>query len=74
MRTKTNIIDNMCYAYRHDFGLLDEKEKESIKLTMSQIYKHCFYPILVDLMEKVDCGCSECVFDMSDMLHDVMHK
>jgi hypothetical protein len=33
------LIDSMSMKYRHDFGLLSEHEKESIRTTMKQIWE-----------------------------------
>ena len=33
------LIDSMAMRYRHDFGLLSESEKESIRITMKQIWE-----------------------------------
>lgn len=33
------LIDSMAMRYRHDFGLLTESEKESIRITMKQIWE-----------------------------------
>jgi hypothetical protein len=33
------LIDSMAMRYRHDFGLLDESFKNSIRVTMTQVWK-----------------------------------
>jgi antitoxin component YwqK of YwqJK toxin-antitoxin module len=33
------LIDSMAMRYRHDFGFLDEKHKESIRITMEQLWE-----------------------------------
>lgn len=33
------LIDSMAMRYRHDFGFLDEKHKESIRTTMKQLWE-----------------------------------
>lgn len=33
------LIDSMAMRYRHDFGLLSEPEKESIRTTMKQLWE-----------------------------------
>jgi hypothetical protein len=33
------LIDSMALRYRHDFGLLEENEKESIRTTMKQLWE-----------------------------------
>lgn len=33
------LLDSMCMRYRHDFGLLEEKEKEAIRVTMTQVWE-----------------------------------
>ena len=33
------LIDSMAMRYRHDFGLLTDSEKESIRITMKQIWE-----------------------------------
>jgi hypothetical protein len=33
------LIDSMAMRYRHDFGFLDEKHKESIRITMKQLWE-----------------------------------
>jgi hypothetical protein len=35
----SKLIDSMAMRYRHDFGLLDEEEKEAIRTTMKQIWE-----------------------------------
>lgn len=32
------VIESMCYRYRHDFGLLDKEHREGIRVTMRQLY------------------------------------
>ena len=33
------LIDSMAMRYKHDFGFLDEKHKESIRTTMKQLWE-----------------------------------
>jgi hypothetical protein len=33
------LIDSMAMRYRHDFGLLEERQKESIRTTMRQLWE-----------------------------------
>ena len=33
------LIDSMAMRYRHDFGLLEEPQKEAIRTTMKQIWE-----------------------------------
>jgi hypothetical protein len=33
------LIDSMCMRYRHDFGLLDDFHKKSIRTTMIQLWE-----------------------------------
>lgn len=33
------LIDSMAMRYRHDFGLLDEPQKEAIRTTMKQLWE-----------------------------------
>lgn len=33
------LIDSMATRFRHDFGLLSEKEKQSIRTTMTQLWE-----------------------------------
>ena len=33
------LIESMAYRYRHDFGLLDQKEQDAIKTTMRQLWE-----------------------------------
>jgi hypothetical protein len=35
----TKLIDSMAMRYRHDFGLLDESQKEAIRTTMKQLWE-----------------------------------
>lgn len=56
MKSKHEIITNMCYTYRHDYGLnrsiddppwvagMTEKEREGLYKTMEQIYNNCIEP------------------------------
>jgi hypothetical protein len=37
------LIDNMCLRYRHDFGLLDDIEKNGIRIIMKQLYEEVVY-------------------------------
>ena len=58
MKTKAEIINSMCYSYRHDYGLRKEPgdpnwtsgmtEQDAIMLykTMEQIYNNDIEPIL----------------------------
>ena len=33
------LIDSMCMRWRHDFGLLNDKEKDSLRSKMSQVWE-----------------------------------
>jgi hypothetical protein len=39
MKPDPKLIDSMAMRYRHDFGLLDETQKESIRITMTQLWE-----------------------------------
>jgi hypothetical protein len=61
MKQKTEIIHDMCFSYRHDYGLRKESgdpnwtagmtEEDAIMLykTMEQIYNHNIEPLLQEL-------------------------
>lgn len=59
MKTKEEIISDMCLTYRHDFYLLDgdisQIEKDYIISLMTQIYTNCFEPQLRELQRKNKC-------------------
>ena len=56
MKTREQIITDMCYTYRHDYGLnkdpndppwisgMTEAERKGLYLTMSQIYDNTIAP------------------------------
>ena len=58
MKTREEIITNMCYTYRHDYGLdkdpndppwtagMTPDERNGLYLTMSQIYEHSIKPFV----------------------------
>lgn len=56
MKTRDQIILDMCYTMRHDFGLAGSDhpfcitldEARLIKVQMSQIYDNIFYPIFLE--------------------------
>ena len=39
MKPDPKLIDSMAMRYRHDFGLLNETQKESIRRTMTQLWE-----------------------------------
>ena len=39
MKPDPKLIDSMAMRYRHDFGLLDEQTKDSIRTTMTQLWE-----------------------------------
>ena len=39
MTPNPQLIDSMAFRYRHDFGLLDEQTKDSIRTTMRQLWE-----------------------------------
>ena len=58
MKTKDEIITDMCYTYRHDYGLdkdpsdppwtagMTPDERKGLYQTMSQIFEHNIEPLL----------------------------
>lgn len=44
MKTKEDIIRDMCITYRHDYGLLPEEERSFVFRRMSQLYDNCIEP------------------------------
>jgi hypothetical protein len=58
MKTREEIITDMCYTYRHDYGLdkdpndppwtagMTPDERNGLYLTMSQIYEHSIKPFV----------------------------
>jgi hypothetical protein len=60
MRTREQIINSMCYTYRHDYGLtiseddklytlnsgVTETERKGIWITMGQIFDHDIAPYM----------------------------
>lgn len=67
MRTKEETIIDMCYTYRHDYGLdkkpddppwvagMTQQEREMLYKTMEQLYEHHIQPI-VNHYEKLQNG------------------
>jgi hypothetical protein len=61
MKTKEEIITEMCYDYRHDYGLrkldtdptwtsgMTEKDAKSLYMVMEQIYNHVVAPRLKEI-------------------------
>ena len=39
MKPDPKLIDSMALRYRHDFGLLDQAQKDSIRTTMKQLWE-----------------------------------
>ena len=39
MKPDPKLIDSMAIRYRHDFGLLDQNQKDSIRVTMTQLWE-----------------------------------
>ena len=58
MKSREQIITDMCYTYRHDYGLdkdpndppwiagMTPEERKGLYTTMSQIYEHNIEPLL----------------------------
>ena len=58
MKTREEIITDMCYTYRHDYGLdkdpndppwtagMTPDERNGLYLTMSKIYEHSIKPFV----------------------------
>ena len=67
MKTKEEIIHDMCLTYRHDYGLrkldtdppwtagMTEQDAKMLYKTMEQIYNHNIAPI-IDYYDKIDKG------------------
>ncbi len=39
MKPDPKLIDSMAMRYRHDFGFLDQAQKDSIRVTMTQLWE-----------------------------------
>lgn len=55
MKTKEELISDMCLTYRHDFyldGAISQNEKDYILSLMTQLYIHCFEPQFQELQKK----------------------
>jgi len=58
MKTRDEIITDMCYTYRHDYGLdrsendppwtagMTPLEREGLRRTMTQIFDNCIAPYM----------------------------
>jgi hypothetical protein len=65
MKDRERIITDMCYTYRHDYGLekvnegfgisgMTDSERQGLRLTMSQIFDNVIAPILKDYSDLVN--------------------
>lgn len=46
MVNRETIISNMCYTWRHDFGLIDQIERTKLWNAMAQIFDKDIAPLL----------------------------
>ena len=44
MRTREQIISSMCFTWRHDYGLMEDEDKELLRSKMSQIFDNDIAP------------------------------
>jgi hypothetical protein len=65
MKDRERIITDMCYTYRHDYGLekvtdafgisgMTDSERHGLRLTMSQIFDNVIAPVLKDYSNLVN--------------------
>lgn len=45
-KNRETIISNMCYTWRHDFGLLDPEDKTVLWNGMAQVFDNDIAPLL----------------------------
>jgi len=69
MKSKEEIITDMCYTYRHDYGLdknpddpswcagMTPDEREGLYRTMSQIYENNIAPLMKNAQDLYDGNC-----------------
>ena len=66
MKTREQLIESMCYTYRHDFGLdrtetagfissgMTEDERRFLRAVMAQIFDNDLAPVLEDYRRLVE--------------------
>ena len=77
MKPDPKLIDSMAKRYRHDFGLLDRKEQDSIRTTMTQLWEEVvgigFYKInKTNNMNKIEKAISDIESHIKSLDSDIL--
>lgn len=43
---RKKIVTGMCFTWRHDYGLMEAREKETLYACMDQVFEHDIKPLL----------------------------
>ena len=77
MKPDPKLIDSMAMRYRHDFGLLNETQKESIRRTMTQLWEEVvglgFYKTeKTNTMNKIERAISDIKSHIKSLDRDIL--
>lgn len=77
MKPDPKLIDSMAMRYRHDFGLLDRNEQDSIRTTMTQLWEEVvgigFYKInKTNNMNKIERAISDIKSHIKSLDSDIL--
>jgi len=77
MKPDPKLIDSMAMRYRHDFGLLNETQKDSIRVTMTQLWEEVvglgFYkPKKTNNMNKIERAISDIKSHIKSLDRDIL--
>lgn len=77
MKPDPKLIDSMAMRYRHDFGLLDRNEQDSIRTTMTQLWEEVvgigFYKInKTNNMNKIERAISDIKLHIKSLDSDIL--
>lgn len=69
---RNKIINNMCMTFRHDYGLMEEDERQALFNKMEQIFKN---DIEYHLMTQADVEqYEEQIGEMEEEIGELKHK
>ena len=77
MKPDPKLIDSMAMRYRHDFGFLDQTQKDSIRVTMTQLWEEVvglgFYkPKKTNNMNKIERAISDIKSHIKSLDMDIL--
>ena len=77
MKPDPKLIDSMAMRYRHDFGFLDQSQKDSIRVTMTQLWEEVvglgFYKAKkTNTMNKIERAISDIKSHIKSLDRDIL--